>query len=179
MHRFAPSPEGRALLALFAATTFLIASVAHAQEQKAPTPTAGKAEAVETLKVSPAAPASVEAPAPEAATPAPPEGKRPLSPMMTEIQAVFVAEAGKLAELRQRAARATTPDEALALQREIERVKFDTEVSLLRVQAKHARQAGRTEVASRIDAAISDLLNPPKVTAPAARPVPSRENPSR
>lgn len=105
--------------------------------------------------------------------------KRPLSPLMIELRAVTDAEAVQVAALRERVAKAATPDEAIALQREIEKVKFDTEVALLRVQAKHARAGGRTEVAMRIEAAISELLNPPRIAAPAARPAPSRENPSR
>jgi hypothetical protein len=98
--------------------------------------------------------------------------------MMAEMQAVLAAERERVAELRLRGDKAATPDEAVAIQREIERVKFDTEISLLRVQAKHARAAGRTQVAARIEAAINELLSPPKPAAPADRPVPTREDAS-
>lgn len=179
MNRFAATPDRRVLLAVIAAATLVSVSLAFAQEAKAPPPSVEKSGSAEVAKVAPVAPASALAPAPEGETPAPAVTKRPLSPMMLELQAVMTAEAEQVAALRQRAAKATSPDEALALQREIEKLKFDTEVSLLRVQAKHARAGGRTEVAARIEAAISDLLNPPKIAAPAARPVPSRENSSR
>jgi hypothetical protein len=179
MNRFAATPDRRALLAAIAAVTLLSVSVAFAQPAQAPAPKAEKAGDAGAVKVAPVAPASAEAPAPveEAAAPAVP--KRPLSPMMTEIRALLDADAEQVAALRQRIAKASSPEEALVLQRQIEQLKLDTEVSLLRVQAKHARAAGRTEVASRLEAAISELLNPPKIQAPAARPVPSRENTSR
>lgn len=179
MIRFDSHPDRRVLVAAIAVAALLSVSLALAQEPQAPAPTGGKADAVEATKAAPVAPASALVPAPETAAPAPAVSARPLSPMLVEMQTVIAAEQEQLAALRTRVAKASSPEEALALQREIEKLKFDTEVSLLRVQAKHARTAGRTEVATRIEAAISELVNPPKVKAPAARPVPSRENPSR
>lgn len=174
MNRFAPSPDRRVLLAAIAAATLLSVSVALAQEPQVTEPPAGKAEAVQPAKAAPVAPAaSAEAPAALAPAPA-----RAPSPMLLEMQALLTAEHEQVLVLRERAAKAANADEALALQREVEKLKFDTEVSLLRVQAKHARAAGRTEVATRIEAAVAELLNPPKLKAPAARPVPTRENQS-
>ena len=177
MNRFAPSPDRRALLAAIAAATLLSASIALAQEPQVTEQPAGKTEAVQPAKAAPVAPAS-SAEAPAALAPAPAAPVRAASPMRLEMQALLAAEHEQVLALRERAAKAPSADEALALQREIEKLKFDTEVSLLRVQAKHARAAGRTEVATRIEAAVTELLSPPKVMAPAARPVPSRENPS-
>lgn len=178
MNRFAATPDRRALLATIAAAMLLGASFAFAQEAQSPAPKADPPAAVTTGKDAPAAPAIAE-PAPGEEAPRPVLTKRPLSPLMIELRAVLDAEAVQVAVLRERAAKAATSEEAVALQREIEKVKFDTEVSLLRVQAKHARAGGRADVAARIEAAISELLNPPKIAAPAARPVPSRENSSR
>lgn len=160
-----------------AAATLLLAASAHAQEPQSPEPKAGPAQAAETPRQAPAAPASAETSAPAVGDRAPASETRlrPLSPMMTEMQAVLALEAEKLAELRQRGRESATPDGALAVQREIERLKFETEIALLRVQARHARAAGRVEVATRIEVAIADLVNPPRPLAPAARPVPNRE----
>jgi len=173
MNRFAPSPDRRVLLAAIAAATLLSFTVAIADEPQVTEPKA------DVAKAAPVAPASALAPGAEGAAPGPAPHARPLSPMLAEMQALLAAEREQLAALHARVAKAGSNDEALALQRAIEKLKFDTEVSLLRVQAKHARQAGRTEVAARIEAAITELLNPPKIVAPSARPVPSRENPSR
>lgn len=178
MNRFAATPDRRALLAAIAAATLISVSVAFAQEAQPPAPKDVAPAAATFTRGAPVAPTIAE-PAPGEDEPRPVVTKRPLSPLMIELRAVLDAEAVQVAALRERAAKAATPDEAIALQREIEKLKFDTEVSLLRVQAKHARAGGRTEVAARIEIAISELLNPPKVVAPAARPVPSRENPSR
>lgn len=174
MNRFAPTPDRRALLAAIAAATLLSVSIAFAQEAQVTEPPAGRTEAVQPAKAAPVAPAS-SAEAPAALAPAP---VRAASPMLLEMQALLAAEHEQVLVLRERAAKAANADDAMALQREIEKLKFDTEVSLLRVQAKHARAAGRTEVATRIEAAISELVNPPKLKAPAVRPVPTRENPS-
>ncbi len=178
MNRFAATPDRRALLATIPAATLISVSVAFAQETPAPAPAPDAPAAVAPAKSAPVAPTIAE-PAPGADEPRPVVTRRPLSPLMSALRAVMDAEAAQVAALRERAAKAASNDEAIALLRAIEKVKFDTEVSLLRVQAKHARAGGRTEVAARIEAAISELLNPPKVAAPAARPVPSRENPSR
>jgi hypothetical protein len=65
-----------------------------------------------------------------------------------------------LAELQTRFREAKDDRAALAVQREIDRVKRDAEVSLLRTQADWARRAGRIEAASRIEAAIEQILHP-------------------
>jgi hypothetical protein len=180
MIRFDSFPSHRTLLAAVATTLWMI-TIAYAQSPQPADPKAGPAPAIDAASPAPVAPGSVQPAAPEGAAPAPAVQApvRRLSPMMAEMQTVLAAENEKLAELRQRVRSAPTPDEALAIQRDIERLKFETEVSLLRVQAKHARAAGRTEVASRIEMAIAELVHPPKPVAPAARPVPVREPSSR
>lgn len=168
------SPSGRRpWIALAVAGLMTVASLARAQEPPAgPAPT--PAPVVE--------PAKALAPESSSATTEVSEPARPVrtaSPMMLEIRGVLAAENEKLAGLRERAKSAATPEIAIVIQREIERVKFDTEIALLRTQAKFARAAGRTEVAARIERAVADLLNPPKPLAPAARPAPDREDASR
>jgi hypothetical protein len=173
MNRFVPTPS-RGLLIAFAASFVLAIAIANAQAPQTSDPTVTPAPATESAAKATVAPSSAEG----LTAPLSPALKAPASPMMIEMQAVMTAEREKVAELRARADKASTPDEAVAIQREIERVKFDSEISLLRVQAKHARAAGRTQVATSIEAAINELLSPPKLAAPAARPVPTRENTS-
>jgi len=98
--------------------------------------------------------AGVDAPAPSAAR------KVHVSPMFAEMRGTLDAERSQLAVLHERFLRAATPAAALAIQREIERLKADTEVALLRIQATWARRAGKIEVATRIEAAITELITP-------------------
>jgi hypothetical protein len=86
--------------------------------------------------------------------------KRPRTPMDVELFAVLDRQREALAALRTRFREAKDDRTALAVQREIDRVKRDSEISLLRVQADWARRAGRIEAASQIEAAIEQILHP-------------------
>ena len=97
---------------------------------------------------------------------------RPPSPMMLEIRAALDREREQIEGLRLRLRGASNAREALALERQVERVKLDTEIAILRIQADAARRAGRTALAARIDAAIGGLLAPPAPATPVARPAP-------
>lgn len=94
------------------------------------------------------------------------------SPMMVEIRAVLDGERAALRPLNERFRAAKDPDAAIAIQREIARVKLDTEVAVLRVQAKHARAAGRADVAASLETAIQQILEPS--APPPATPRPAR-----
>ncbi|NOT33520.1 MAG: hypothetical protein HOP12_05035 [Candidatus Eisenbacteria bacterium] len=98
------------------------------------------------------APATVERDA--MATPKP----RPRTARALEVQAVLDQERFTLEALGARREAAPDAATALALQREIERVKSGTEVALLGLQATWARRAGREEAARAIEAAIRTLL---------------------
>lgn len=98
------------------------------------------------------------------------------SPAPTELG---IAVAGALEAERSRVSAlqalfdvAATDDAALAIQREIERVKSETELEILQIQARHARAAGRVEEADRIEAAARQLTEPLPVQQPVARPAP-------
>jgi len=110
---------------------------------------------------------TVSAAAPETVTVAPAR-----NPLMTEVRAALGREHEQLAALRARLAHTTDHRAALALQREIERVKLQTEVAILRIQASAARQAGHAALAARLDAAIENLLAPPAPAEPVKRPAP-------
>ncbi len=94
-----------------------------------------------------------------------------LSPMMTEIRALLDGERNALKSLDERYRAAKDPVAAIALQREIARVKLDTEIAVLRVQAKHARVAGRAEVATSLETAIQQMLQPEAPPPATTRPV--------
>ncbi len=100
--------------------------------------------------------------------------ERPLSPMLVEIQSALAEQQRQVAALDARFAETTDATAALAIQREIEQIKQDTELAILAIQARHARAAGDENLAQSIDAAIATLQNPPPPPAPAVeRPVPA------
>ncbi len=84
----------------------------------------------------------------------------PLSPCMQAIQAVLDQEAARLAELEVRVKAAAGNEAQLALEREIERVKEDAELQILRVQADFARREGRVEQAAMIEALLAEMTAP-------------------
>ncbi len=114
----------------------------------------------------PGPPAAAE----DAVAPAPKPRLAKASPMMVEIRAVLDEERASLKVLHERFRAAKDADAAIAIQREIARVKLDAEVSVLRVQAKHARAAGRADVAANLEAAIQQMLEPEAPPPSAPRP---------
>jgi len=94
------------------------------------------------------------------------------SPQARELKALIASETAALAELQTRLDGAGADDAALAVQREIEQVKQQTEIDLLRLQARFAREAGQADRAAAIDAAIGELTAPRPVGVPQDRPAP-------
>jgi len=84
-----------------------------------------------------------------------------LSPLHQRIQAVLQAEQVKAVSLLDRIARAHDNSQLVQLQRELEALKRDTEIEILRLQADYAREQGRIDQAVEIEAAIATILNPP------------------
>jgi len=95
-----------------------------------------------------------------------------LSPRMQVLRSLLAAEEARLAELQSRLDAAPDAAAALAIQREIERVKQQTEVELLAAQAGFAREAGQEEKAAAIEAAIDELTSPRPRGVPQDRPAP-------
>ncbi len=96
-----------------------------------------------------------------------------LTPMMAEIFAYMEAREVLIAAKRQQYAAAKTDAAAAAsLQAEMQKLKFDTEIEVLRIQARHAHKEGRTEDARRIEASIEEILKPQIRIAPEKRPLP-------
>ncbi len=97
---------------------------------------------------------------------------RERNPIMADVRAALEREREQVEALRVRLRGVTDHRAALAIQREIERVKLETEVSILRIQAGAARKAGRLALAKQIDEAIESLLAPPAPATPVTRPAP-------
>jgi hypothetical protein len=111
-------------------------------------------------------PDGVETTATEAAAPRGPES---LSPCQQAIRALLDREAAQLSELEARVPAAVDGAAFLSLQREIERVKQDTELQVMRTQAQYARLEGRVEQAERIEAALAEMAAPRPAAAPTER----------
>jgi hypothetical protein len=108
------------------------------------------------------------------AEPAPLPETRKLSAFVLELRQAVDAERAALVLLQARFDRATNEGDALAIQREIETLKQNGEVQLLRIQAKHARLKGREAAARKIEAAIEAMLHPvPTPASPVVRPAPA------
>ncbi len=95
------------------------------------------------------------------------------TPMVAEMLALVESERVQVAELRGALAGVRDAARALELQRRIERVKVDTEVSLLRVQIGYAQREGRSETAARLQRTLNMVLSPPGPGQASVRPTPS------
>lgn len=100
--------------------------------------------------------------------------EKPLSPMMQEIKAAMAANEVAVKALQ--VSLQTTADEAESLQilRAVDQQKQDTEIAILRIQERYARQNGDQETADQINLAIEKILNPDPVT-PTAEAMAERE----
>ena len=127
------------------------------------------ASAADTPGTTAAGPSAVAQEDPAAAAP---DTAVAATPWMLEVRAALDREKEQIEALRTRLKAKPRDQEALALQREIERVKLETEAAILRVQAVAARTAGQAALAERLEIAARDLLTPPTATTTAARPAP-------
>ncbi len=149
-----------------AVPALFVASTAFATGNEAPqapiTETPAPVAAPE-LSAAPGAPAAL-APLASPATVVPArKPSRPLSPLAIAMNAVVESEKVQIEKLQARLATAKDHASAEAVQREIEQVKFDSEIQLLTLQATNHRQNGRNEAAARIEESIRSLreLNQP------------------
>lgn len=97
------------------------------------------------------------------------------TPLLSDLYDVLDRQDAAVAVLQSELARTADPMAALAVQRRIEKVKQDAEVELLRVQATHARAAGKAALAAQLDAAIAELTAPRAASEPVERPAPTRD----
>ena len=97
-----------------------------------------------------------------------------LSPMMAEIFSYMDARDLLLEAKRQQYATAKSdPAAAMTLQTEMQKLKFETEIEVLRIQVRWATKEGRTADALALEASIEERLNPKVTLAPEKRPAPS------
>ena len=108
------------------------------------------------------------------------EGERPViavvkTPAMLEIDALLEVERVQLAELKARLQAAPDEETALAIQREVRQLKMETELEILRVQIRSAREMGRLDTVERLEQTIEYLTNPRPVNPPVERVRPSAQ----
>lgn len=121
------------------------------------------------------APTQPGVPGEKVLTPPPAPGK--ISPMMAEIQATMAASKSAVADLMNRSAGIQDHEAMNTIQREVARLKQQTELDILAIQARYARAEGNEELAKKIDQAIAYILAPPTPEAPAEpRPAPDNQN---
>ncbi|MFN2370671.1 MAG: hypothetical protein ABR506_05875 [Candidatus Krumholzibacteriia bacterium] len=104
-----------------------------------------------------------------------PEG-RAVSPLMEDINRVVAESTVRLAELQGRLDREIDDRAALEIVRAMEQVKIRTELDILAVQADHARQNGREDLAQEIEGAITEMTAPRPLRHPVDRPAPDAGN---
>lgn len=96
-----------------------------------------------------------------------------LSPMMQEIRGVLLAEQQELVRLQSELAQTRDAAAALRIQHQIEDLKQETEIEVLSVQVRRARDRGDEDLASQLESSIERILQPPVRKNPVARPAPS------
>lgn len=104
----------------------------------------------------------------------PPVSAQPrLTPLMAELLQLVELEQSQLAEIRRSLGATSDRSHRLELERRIEAIKFETELSLLRVQATYARREGRVSLAEKLEASIRLMSAPPAPGVPIERPAPT------
>ncbi|MCK9997381.1 MAG: hypothetical protein KAH56_13990 [Candidatus Krumholzibacteria bacterium] len=77
------------------------------------------------------------------------------SPMVQEILDSHAASRVRVAELTSGLAGLIDQSEILRIEREIEQVKVDAQIEMIRIQVRYARERGDTEMADRMEADIA------------------------
>lgn len=98
---------------------------------------------------------------------------RPVPSMMQEINDSMAASREAIAALSANLAPNSGPQEILAAQREITRIKQEARLDLFRIQLRYAIAEGRTEAVAELKEVITELTTPQPVAVP-ARPAPVR-----
>ena len=165
---FRPGLRARAVTGLLLATLFASrSSAATAPPTVVPDLPENAAELRELEASGASGDVRVVAPAP-----AVPAASRSQSPLAADMARLLDAERASLTALKARFDAAANEASALEVEREIERVKADTEISLLRVQAEYARREGQEQAAREIESTIEAALHERTKSAPAGNPTP-------
>lgn len=84
-----------------------------------------------------------------------------LSPRLLEIREFLEGRNQQIEELTERYQNATDDTEAMRLMSEIHVLKAGTEVELLKLQLRHAREDGRTDVVAQLEETLAHIDGPP------------------
>ncbi len=95
------------------------------------------------------------------------------NPLMPEIERIQDEASAQLVALNDRLASQTSDQQALELIRQIETVKQQAELDIMRLQATAAVTRGDQDVADEINAAIEEMTSPRPVRQPIERPAPA------
>jgi hypothetical protein len=102
-----------------------------------------------------------------------------LSPLHREMRLILKTESETLAPLYAEYAQATDPLLALEIQKQIQKVKIETELALLRAQAKHARLEGRLDDAERLEASLEAMTTRNAAATATSSPATRRDSVER
>ncbi len=103
-------------------------------------------------------------------------GQPQLKPMTVEINAVLDEAHLQVATLQGRFDKEPNADVAVALVRQIEQIKINTELDILRVQLRYARTDGRDELVQELETALNLMTTPRTQKQPIDRPAPDAGN---
>jgi len=95
-----------------------------------------------------------------------------LSAMSMEINVVLDEARLQVAAKQEQFDKEPNAEAAMVIMRQIEALKTNAELDILKVQMRHARDKGQTEVVSRIEAALSEMTTPRPRKQPVDRPAP-------
>jgi hypothetical protein len=97
-----------------------------------------------------------------------------LSAQMRDIQEALQLQNISLAELAEQFRTSTNEDDALAIQKQIQQVKMDTELQILKLQLLHAKRDNRSpEIIENLEQAILLVTEPRPILPPQPREDPN------
>ncbi|MDX2473378.1 MAG: hypothetical protein QNL91_06675 [Candidatus Krumholzibacteria bacterium] len=99
-----------------------------------------------------------------------------LAPLQKQLRQILLAQKDSLAPLYAEFAEETDSLLGLEIQKRIQKVKIETELSLLRAQADHARRNGQADLAEKIEAGLLRMTEREQARQdnswdPSARPI--------
>lgn len=98
-----------------------------------------------------------------------------LSPRLLEIREFLEGRDQQVEALTARYRAATDNAEAMRLMRQIHDVKSGTEVGILKIQLRWAREENNREAVAQLEETLARVEAGPKVLAPQSRPRPERQ----
>jgi len=99
-----------------------------------------------------------------------------LRPMTMEINAVLEQSRLQVSTLQDRFDNEPNAEAAVVIVRQMEKVKINAELDILRVQVRYARTAGNEELAQKIEASLTKMTTPAPRREPVDRPAPDAGN---